>query len=137
MNSRANKILLVLISLISISIFVVPFGWVFFVGEESGEGHWKKIYLIEDWMSLIFYLPFVVLWTICLIKTNVLNSGIFKFLLGLTAFVVFAVSVLSSVILAQDYKPSWGVLSSLLIFPLLVGFLISQSILAKAKRNVN
>ncbi len=134
MNLRIDKILIVLISLTSLSIFLLPFCWIFFVGEED-QGQWEKLYLVEDWMSLMFYLPFVVLWGIYLMRAKYLNFSIFKLLLGLTAIITFGVSFLSSAMLAQDYQASWGVFLSLCLFPLIVAFLINQSILAKAKRN--
>jgi len=131
MNSIVNKILTVLISLTVLSIFCLPFSWVFFVGDT--EGHWKSLYLVEDWMSLLFYLPFVVSWGIYLVRRNILNFNLFKFFLIVTAFITFAVSFLSGAMIAQDYEPSWGVILSLFIFPLLIAFLINRSILMRAK----
>jgi len=135
MNARVNKILIVLLSLTVLSIFILPFCWVFFVGDGADQGDWKKLYLIEDWLSLMFYLPFVILWIIYLIRSKTLNLGVFKFLLVGTAFITFAVSFLSGVMAAQDYEPSWGVLLSLFIFPLLIAFLLNRNILLKAKLN--
>ena len=131
MNSIANKILLVLISLTCLSIFLLPFASVF---DPSDQGEWVYLYLPEDWFSLLFYLPFVVLWIIYLVWKRIRNFLIFKILLVATAFVSFAVSFLSVGILAQDYVPGWGVFLSLLLFPMLVVFLVNQGILDRAKR---
>lgn len=133
MNSRANKILIGLLSLNVFLIFLLPFCWVFFVGDGDDQGHWKKSYLIEDWISLMFYLPFVILWAIYLMRTKTMDFGIFKILLVGTAFLIFAIAFLSAAMPGQDYEPSWGILLSLSIFPLLIAFLINRNILLKAK----
>ncbi len=131
MNSRVNKILIVLLSFTVLSIFFIPFCWIFFVGNGDDPGHWKKLYLVEDWVLLMFYLPFVILWTIYLMRTKTLNLGVFKFLLVVTAFITFAVSFLSGLMLSQDYETSWGMLLSLFIFPLLIALLINRNILLR------
>jgi len=133
MNLRVNKILKVLLSVTNLSIFLLPFCWVFFVEDGDKQGNWTKLYLIEDWISLMFYLPFTILWIIYLIRTRTLNFSVFRFLLIGTAFITFAVSFLSIAMVAQDYQTSWGVLLSLLIFPLLIVFLINRNILLKAR----
>jgi len=92
MNSRVNKILIGLLSLIVLLIFLLPFCWVFFVGDGDDQGHWKKSYLIEDWISLMFYLPFVILWAIYLMRTKAMDFWIFKILLVGTAFLIFAIA---------------------------------------------
>jgi hypothetical protein len=133
MNSRVNIILIVLLSLIALSIFLIPFCWVFYAGDRDDQENWKKLYLIEDWLSLMFYLPFVILWAIYLIRTKTLNSRIFKILLVGTAFMIFIVSFLTGAMPGQDYEPSWGIFLSLFIFPLIIAFLINRNMLLKAK----
>jgi hypothetical protein len=136
MKSTLHKILVALISLVTLSIFLLPFCSIFFVGD-VGEGSWNLMYLVEDWVSLLFYLPFVALWSIYLVRMRVLSSRPFKILLGLTALLTFIVSFLSAYLPGQDYEPYYGVLSSLLIFPFVMVFLINYNALTKARRNAS
>lgn len=131
MNSSVNKILIVLISLSILSIFLLPFGYVYNV--EDKEEHWEKLYLLEDWFSLIFFLPFVILWGIYLLYPKILKSGLLKFVFIVTGLLAFWVSFSTCTMLAQDYEPSWGALLSLLTFPLFVAFLINRRTLMKTK----
>ena len=135
MNSILNKILLILISLVTLSIFVFPFCSVFFPGDENEE-RWMLLFLIEDWLTLLFYLPFAALWCIFLLRKRVMNFFIFKFLLGISAFISFIISFSSVTMLAQDYEPHIGVILSILIFPLFVIFVINQGVLKKVKQNI-
>jgi len=133
MHSALNKLLTGLISITIVFIFLLPFSWIFYVGDADANGHWQKMYLLEDWISLMFYLPFVILWAIYLIRTSIFNSFFLKFLLLVAALITFVISLLSAVLPAQDYEPGWGILISLFIFPLLVALLISRNIILKAK----
>jgi hypothetical protein len=90
MNSSVNKILIAAISFTVLSIFLLPFAWVFSV--EVDDGKWKKVYLAEDFLSLLFYIPFIVLWSVYLIRTKFLSFVIFKILLIVTAFATFIIS---------------------------------------------
>ncbi len=136
MHSKLHKFLTVLVSLVSLSIFLLPFSSVYSVGNEGVQGFWKSVYLTDDWISLSFYLPFFLLWCIYLIKMPLLNSKLFRFLLALLALVAFALSLLSAGMPAQDYEPQYGVFLSLLILPLLVLFLFNYTSMKK-KRNIN
>ncbi|MFT3935791.1 MAG: hypothetical protein QM726_19340 [Chitinophagaceae bacterium] len=129
MNPTLSKVLLFLISLVLVLVFVLPFAWVIVI-TKNDEAKWKRLYLVEDWATLIFYLPFVILWVIFLIKKEVLSVSIFRFLLALTAFFPFFISA-ESIVGGQDYQPDWGVFSSLLIFPLAACFLLANRRLTK------
>jgi hypothetical protein len=136
MTSILNKILLILISLATLSIFVFPFCSVFFPGDEN-EGRWMLLFLIEDWVSLLFYLPFTVLWCIYLVRKRVIKFFIFNFLLAISAFITFIISFSSVTLIAQDYEPHIGVILSILILPLFVIFVINHGILIKLNQNAN
>jgi hypothetical protein len=129
MTSRLNKILIAAISLTVLSIFLLPFSWVFSVEDDAGK--WEKVYLIVDLLSLLFYLPFTILWSVYLMRTKVLSFVIFKVSLIVTAFATFIISFFTSVIPGQDYEPGWGVVLSLFIFPLFITFLVNRNILMK------
>jgi hypothetical protein len=137
MNLRLKRILKILVSLVTLSILVLPFASVFVVTDDGIEGHWKTLYLIEDWLSLVFYLPFVLLWCLYLIRTQILRSATFKTLLCSSAFITFSISFLSSIMIGQDYEPRYAVLSSLLIFPLIVVFMVIEHSLSKARPTVS
>jgi len=117
--------------MVTLSVFLLPFCTVFF---PEDEGHWGLLFLVEDWLTLLFYLPFTALWCIYLVRKRVMNFFIFKFLLGISAFISFIISFSSVTMLAQDYTPHIGVILSVLIFPLFVIFIINHGILNKVKQ---
>ena len=137
MNSKLYNIFIVLICLATLSIFLLPFASVFSVDGEGKLGRWRPFYLIEDLKTLLFYLPFVMLWGLFLARKRLLNSNSFKIMLVLSAFISFTVSFLYSSLLTQDFEPLYGVLISIMLFPLLILFLTNNRVWAKQKRNAS
>jgi hypothetical protein len=118
-------------------MFLLPFASVVHVDDNSHSTNWKSMYLVEDLTSLLFYLPFAVLWTAYLINKRMLNAASFKILIGIAALATFIVSFLSLIMISQDYEPYIGVIVSLLLFPLFVIFVINQGLLLKTKQNAS
>ena len=127
--SVMNSILLILLSCTSIVIFFVPFVFVFVPKENDDNDNWQSKYLTDDWLTLLFYLPFVILWSIYLLTNRKPNSAIYKFLLFLAACTTFCMSFMSVSMLSQDLEPAIGVFISLFILPFLAGYMITEHLL--------
>lgn len=133
MKARINTGLIVLLSVVSALLFFLPFASVFLVQGEHTRGEWESLYLYEDGFTILYYLPFVLLWIIYLIRPVIIKSIGFKILLTAAALITFMMSNSSANMLAQDYQPDLGTYCSLSIFPLFVLFLLFQILLAKRK----
>ncbi|MBS1512115.1 MAG: hypothetical protein JST86_14800 [Bacteroidetes bacterium] len=118
---------MVLISVIIIVLFILPFGNIIDTGNDSNQGLWIAEYLWEDWLTLSFFLPFILSWIILLTWPRAFKKILFKILLGITAGFVFLISGSSVAMAGQDYEPSIGAMLSVFIFPLYIFLLIFKN----------
>ena len=124
-KSLLHKILLMLVSITSILIFYVPFSLVNYEGSDiPANNGWRPVYLLQDITSSIVYIPFTLLWYICLIVKPRQFRNTYNAVMTMAALTGFIISIQSAVLPVQDYKPYTGVLLSLLIFPLFAVYLI-------------
>lgn len=110
------------INILNISILltlILPYSSVYMGGlSENNPLTWKPQYVYEYFELMILFIPIVIL-TIGfqLIKYNIWRKivlGILVFTSGICTFLSF----LSTVLPTQDFHPSWGLLLSMIIFPL-------------------
>ena len=122
-----NKFLIAALSVTCLLIFVVPHSLVFYIDDGStNRNGWKSSYVFDDTVLTIIYSPFFVLWvTYLLLKNNIVKKILGVFLVCL-AILYLIIALLSITMISQDVVPHVGVYISILVFPLLIGYLISS-----------
>jgi len=133
-----NKLLIVFISLVYLLVLLVPYNKFYYTGDEGSqiEG-WRPGYIYNDELMLIAFIPFGLVWLLCLTIRNQKARVILRSILLCLILVYFYVGVSGVTMLAQDFLPHFGIYLSCLLLPLVVCYLINRNSLQRHAKNAS
>ena len=122
--------------LVYLLLFLVPYSNVSIPDDDLvKDQEWKATYVWQDGILTIIYIPFgLFLCFYFLLKPKPLKN-IVKFILIALSLFYFILSLGDLTVPIQDFVPSWGVVISMMLFPIFIIFLISVNLLDKKNKS--
>ncbi len=115
-------------------MFLVPYGTVFIPDDRLPEDeYWQDSYILSDEISAAMYVPFVLLWVVFLFLKKGMLRAVFKFTLLCLSGFYFLGAAATRMMPVQDFMPNYGVIVTMMLFPLVVVYMINNQSLNKAK----
>lgn len=118
-------------------MFLVPYATVFIPDDRLPEyEYWQESYLLNDGISAAIYIPFVLVWVVFLFLKKGMLRAVFKFTLLCLSGFYFLMAAATMMMPAQDLVPNYGVVVTLMLFPLVVFYMINYQSLNKATADI-
>lgn len=132
-----HKVLTLCISIVTLLMFLVPHATVFIPDDRLPEDeYWQDSYILSDEISSAIYIPFVLVWVVFLFLKKGMLRAVFKFTLLCLSGFYFLMAAATMMMPAQDLVPNYGVIVTMMLFPLLVFYMINNQSLTKAKAEI-
>lgn len=133
-----NKLLIFSISLVYLLALLVPYIKFYYNGDERSQSvGWRSGYIYDDKLLLYSFVPFGIIWLLCLIIQNKKVLVILRFSLISLTLIYSYLGVSGATMLAQDFLPHLGIYLSCLLLPLVVCYLINRNSLRLNLKNAS